>query len=341
MTIKLPQRTLPSDIDRVISILGPKVMGLQVNEARQIDAGLFTDITLHSCYFVGLVEEIDGRIRVTPAGREYYKSGDDNEKQNILRERLRQIPIYDRTLEYFYHNNNFSPTRVDVAAYWHENFANDLDEINEEELNDAALFFLRFIEHAGMGQFVRAGRGRETHIRINQVSLAEYITSAMPTPETIKKLEAEVAKDAGAEASKNEAPISTPISAGEGLSSSNIRALQKLHLELTEQELDSPGARKLILDMLDRSERENTVLKAKVDSYKEVEKNAAILETEVRSLERLNLLRTTVNSIGGVILGMSLSLTQDIQRYIAIALGAALILLSVFLRDQARKESEE
>ena len=338
MATRLPQRTSPTEIEKVISILGPKVTGLSVADAKKIDSNLFEENTIHTCMFVGLIESYDGKIKLTSsAGRDYHKASDIGGKKSILRERIRQIPIYDRTIEYFYHGENFTPTKVDIAAYWHENYLNELEEMSEEDLTNAAIFFIRFLEFADLGQYVQAGRGRDTHSRLDQVKVAEYITSAEATPETIKKYQEEVSRETPKEDSSNQINQETlsQISSSSGvLSSSNIRAIQRLQFELTDKELDSPGAKKLILDMLDRFEKENTVLKARVESNKEIEKKAAILETEIRSLTKLNLLKTSVNSIGGVILGMSLSLNQPIQQYVAAGLGIALIIIRVALRDQ-------
>jgi hypothetical protein len=62
MAIILPQRTSPQDVDKLISILGPKVMGLQVSEGKKIDSSLFDDVILHACAFIGLVElSTDGK----------------------------------------------------------------------------------------------------------------------------------------------------------------------------------------------------------------------------------------------------------------------------------------
>jgi hypothetical protein len=345
MPIKLPQSTSPAEIEKVVSILGPKVTGLSITDAKKIDSRLFEEDTIHTCMFIGLIESYDGKIKLTTsAGREYHKAADVGNKKSILRERLRQIPIYDRTIEYFYHGENFTPTKVDIAAYWHENFLNELEEMSEDDLTNAAIFFIRFLEFADLGQYVQAGRGRDTHSRLDQVKVAEYITSAEATPETIKKYQEEVSKEAPKEENPNQInqeTFSQISSSSAVLSSSNIRAIQRLQFELTDKELDSPGAKKLILDMLDRFEKENTVLKAKVESYKDVEKTAAILESEVRSLTKLNLLKTSVNSIGGVILGMSLSLTQSIQQYVAAGLGIALIIISIALRDQPENPGKE
>ncbi len=338
MEINLPQRISPLDIDKAIAILGPKVVGIPILDARKIDAGVFDDKTVTAIIFLGLIENQDGKVKLNSVGRDYYKANNDVDKKNILQERIRQIPVYDRTIEYFYHNNNFVPTKVDVAAFWHDNFSNELGDIGEDELTNAAIFFVRFLEFAGLGKYVQAGIGRDTHAKLDQVKVAEYITSAVATPETIKKYQDEITKEVVAKEEEvlrvsEEINLNIQHATGGALSGSNIRAIQKLQLELTEKDLDSPGAKKLLLDMLDRSEKENTVLKAKVETYKEVEKQAAILGAKVKSLSKLNLLKTSVNSIGGIILGLSLSLSGAIQQYIVGGLGGILIIISIFLRE--------
>lgn len=342
MAFRLPQRTTIQDISKLIGILGPKIMGMSLDEARRIDSDLFDDTNIYVCSFLGFVEQQDEIIKLLPPGRGYYKSGPESEKKSILRERLRQIPIYDRTIEYFYHNENLAPTKIDIATYWHDNFKDQLDGMDEESLTNAAIFFIKFLDATELGKYVQAGRGRETHARLDKVKVAEYITSVEATEETIEKYEKEIAKEKEPETDRQttEIPNLFVQPPGSSLSSSNIRALAKLQLELTEKELDSPGARKLIIDMLDRLERENTVLKAKVESYLEVEKKAAILNAAVKSLSQQNLLKASVNSIGGIILGASFSLTQVTHQIVAATLGLILIAISIALREKKNKEDD-
>jgi len=338
MSLKLPQRTIFQDINKIVEVLGPKIMGMRLDEARKIDTNLFVDTNISTCDFLGLIELQGENIKLASAGRSYYKSASESEKRSVLRERLRQIPIYDRTIEYFHHNESQKPTKVDIASYWHDNFSDSLEGIDEESLANAAIFFIRFLEMADLGKYVQAGRGRETHAILDRVKIAEYITSDEATPETIQKYEKEIAKEAEAEQQKtDEIPLLTS-DIGAALSGSNIRAIAKLQRELTDKDLDSPGAKKLLIDMLDRLEKENTVLKAKVDSSQDVEISAAILKTQVQTLSRQNLLKTSVNSIGGIILGASFSLTELLQKIVFGVLGLVLIIVSIFLRERKQDE---
>jgi len=344
MPIVLPQKTTIQELNKAIEILGPKVIGMNTEEARKIDSAIFSESNLNTYTVIGLVDESGSIIKLTPAGRDYYKTTSEAEKKKILRERIRQIPIFDRTVEYFYHNDNFEPTKVDVASYWNDTFADQLAEMEEEGFSNASLFFLRLLGSADLGKYVPAGRGRETHIRLDKVKIAEYITSAEATPETIKKIEQEIAKGTQAPELKQETPEPTPPVPANPLSSlsaSNIRAFSKLQLELTEKELDSPGAKKLIIDLLDRLERENTVLKAKVETYQKVETKAAILAAKVKSLSNQNLLKDSVNSVGGIILGASLSISGLLNQLIAVGLGLILVVISIALREKEGELEEE
>ena len=55
----------------------------------------------------------------------------------------------------------------------------------------------------------------------------------------------------------------------------------------------------------------------------------------------MNLIRTSVNSIGGVVLGASFSISDLIPKIAGVILGAILIVLSIFLRDKNENEEKE
>ncbi len=338
MSFLLPLGTNPTDLEKVIKILGPKIVGMSIQEIQKINGSLFTQDLINSYKYLGLLSENDDKLFLSSQGRNLYTNNSSENYSDIIQERIRQSPIYDRTIEFFYHNSLENPTKYEIASFWHDNYQDEIENNSEDDLTNAAIFFIRLLDLAGLGKYVQAGRGRETHIKLNQVKVAEYITSAEATEETIQKYEKEKLREEKESKEDNQTQI---ISHSKTLSGSNIRAISKLQYELTEKELDSPGAKKLIIDMLDRLEKENTVLKAKVETYQKIDKEAAILKSEVQSLSRENLWKTSVNSIGGIILGMSLSLGENLHQWIAAGLGLALIVISIIMREQRDQERDE
>lgn len=97
----LPQRTAVQDIEKIIEILSPKVISISISDAKKIDASLFESPNLDACIFLGIIEQEKGKIKLTTSGRNFNNSTKESEKKEIIKERLRQIPIYDRTIEYF------------------------------------------------------------------------------------------------------------------------------------------------------------------------------------------------------------------------------------------------
>ncbi len=189
---------------------------------------------------------------------------------------LKKVNIYDTTLEYYHHNQKFSPTRTDTGTYWHEHFNDMVSSLSEEQLTSSVIFFLKLCEKAGLGKYVNAGRGRETRIDFDNVQLAEYVTTKVkitkPVAQEIKEI---VQEKQEAKTSDTENP---PVIRPNDLSPSSLRALGKLEIGLSWKELDSDGAKKLIIEKLDDLQQENTVLKAKVEKMAFIDKTNAVLE---------------------------------------------------------------
>lgn len=125
------------------------------------------------------------------------------------------------------------------------------------------------------------------------------------------------------------------------LSPSSLRALGKLEIGLAWKELDSDGAKKLIIEKLDDLQQENIVLKAKVEKMASIDKANAVLLERNKNLGKMNLIRTSVNSIGGIVLGASFSISDIVPQIAGLILGAILIILSVFLREKNEGEEKE
>ncbi len=60
---------------------------------------------------------------------------------------------------------------------------------------------------------------------------------------------------------------------------------------------------------------------------------------KTETLSNVSLIRTSVNSIGGIILGASFILTDDTPKFIGIALGLILITLSIMYREKTLSKS--
>lgn len=128
------------------------------------------------------------------------------------------------------------------------------------------------------------------------------------------------------------------------VSSSGFRsALSGLGRQLRDEELDSPGARKMLLDAYDRAEAECAELRDYKSKFHEADKRAAILETKLRGVNALDILYSVSVCLGGVIIGYGPSIAGLIRpelagNYLSMCgyVGVGLIIIACVVRIIAR-----
>lgn len=111
-------------------------------------------------------------------------------------------------------------------------------------------------------------------------------------------------------------------------------ALRGLRRELTDVELEAPGARKLLLDALERADADAERFETYVERYHEAAKRAAVLEERLRTNTSLEVFFGTMTTLGGAIMGVSpLFWDKTTPRGpIALVIGAALIICGAIAR---------
>src|SRR5690242_9288459 len=104
-------------------------------------------------------------------------------------------------------------------------------------------------------------------------------------------------------------PVETAVPAE---SKKTRRALSEAKRVLTDDELSAPGARKMLLDNLDRLEADNEILIQFRERFYDADKRCAVLETSLRQGQKddlsTDLIFTGGMTVGGVILGLLPSL---------------------------------
>lgn len=284
MDTYLPYRTQPEEIMALLNILAPRIKGAALAELRMINKSI-DENTINSCVFLQLIKLQSSTYILTEDGRELTQQPDDSKLREILRLILKRISIYDLTLEYLHHSSKFSPSKVEIGGYWHEYFNQLVKDYDDENLSSAVVFYLKILAWAGFGKYVAAGRGRETRIDFDEVELAKYVTTIAASPNGKKPEPVPVVLEPEKKKEDEQTVVSElPIEEDERLTS--LRALKKLRIELTWKDLDSDGAKKLIIDKLDELKGENTILNAKVEKYQKLEKREAVLASKVKSLTR-------------------------------------------------------
>lgn len=81
------------------------------------------------------------------------------------------------------------------------------------------------------------------------------------------------------------------------------QSFRQVRRELTEEELSSPAAQRLILDELDRLEEENTELKSISKKFHEVDKRASVLDEKLKRHTALDILSSAALAAGALALG--------------------------------------
>lgn len=111
-------------------------------------------------------------------------------------------------------------------------------------------------------------------------------------------------------------------------SKSKRGAYKQLKRDLDEEELNSKGTQKLLLNDLDRLEEEVLELKIFRDRFYETDKNYNVTKEQLRSLTSKDVFYTIVISIGGTIIGLSPSIwSSNLQIAICVLIAGILLII--------------
>ena len=99
---------------------------------------------------------------------------------------------------------------------------------------------------------------------------------------------------------------------------------------LSDEDLKSPGAQKLLLDSLVRVEEESTVLRRFQEKFHDADKKTAVLEERLKTKIAFEILSTGSLTIGSAALGYARSLTSTpTGGWFALAFGTVLIIVGI------------
>jgi len=173
-----PIKTTPEDIDALTKYLRNQVGWTSITDTKKaIQASYADSRKLDAMKYIGLIERDQENIKLSEAGRKYVDAGSKEQKAKVVAPLLKNAKLYDVTLQWFHYEPTRSEaTKTDVANYWLEKHNDLLGGAQGDALTDAAVFFLRVADLTGLGKFIAAGKGRETHIKLNRESLEVYVT---------------------------------------------------------------------------------------------------------------------------------------------------------------------
>lgn len=173
-------KTTEVDLEKVSQYLKNQIGWVQLDQiGKAIPAKHVNGMKVDAMKHIGLIERDGGNVKLTTDGRE-YAGGDAAKRAEIMRRRLRTVPLFHATLEWMHWQNKTLVTKTDVAIYWHDNHPAEIGGAQGDALTDPAVFFMRMVGVAGLGKFVAAGAGRETHLKVDEDALTEYATGEPP-----------------------------------------------------------------------------------------------------------------------------------------------------------------
>jgi hypothetical protein len=104
---------------------------------------------------------------------------------------------------------------------------------------------------------------------------------------------------------------------------------------LTDDELSSPAIQRLLLDELDRLEREVSEQSQFRDRYHEADKRASVLEEKVKHWEATEIAHILCLTAGSALIGYAPSVWDHPPvGYLAIAIGAVLVIGAVIAKTR-------
>jgi predicted nucleotide-binding protein len=173
--MSLPIRTVVEDVEVVCSYLAKKPTGATVAEARKVlDSKHLDGRKLSALKGWGLVEEAAGRLKVTTRGRAAVK--DAAGRREALLAAVRDTGPYRAVIERAAHRREEAITATDVAAHWHEHFAEEVAD-SDKILNDQAVCFFQIAQGAGLGQIVVGRHGHSTRFDFDRAAAAAFVDS--------------------------------------------------------------------------------------------------------------------------------------------------------------------
>lgn len=168
----LPYRTTLDDVVAICTYLAKKPTGASTAEAKKVVDSKLLDFRKLAAYKAwGLVNESDGRLKISDRGRSISKG--EQPRTVALKAAISAVEPYVAILERVAHRGDDSLTALEVAAHWHEHFG-EMSSGNEQILNDQAVCFFQLAQGAGLGQIVIGRKGQPTRFNFAKSAVEEF-----------------------------------------------------------------------------------------------------------------------------------------------------------------------
>lgn len=180
--MSLPMKTTAVDLEKVSAYLKNQVGWVALDQIKTaIPKKHVNGLKVEAMRHIGLLERDGQNVKLTAAGRE-YAAGDPPKRAAVIRRQLKSDTLYNATLDWMHFNEKANVSKTDIDNYWHDSHEGAIGGAVGDALTDATVFFMRMVDLAGLGKFVAAGTGRDTHLKMDADALAEYTTGETPPP---------------------------------------------------------------------------------------------------------------------------------------------------------------
>ena len=170
----LPVRTSLEDIEAVCGYLATKPTGATTAEAKAVlDTKHLDGRKLTGLKVWGLIEDADGRLKITELGRLAVRSSSAYRNQ-ALRRVVHALPPYTAVVERAGHRKEDSVTATDVASFWYEHFRAESSDL-DKTLNLQALSFFQVAQGADLGRVVIGRKGNPTRFEFDRDAVQGFI----------------------------------------------------------------------------------------------------------------------------------------------------------------------
>jgi hypothetical protein len=145
-----------------------------VSEAKKVlDTKYLDGRKLSALKLWGLLEDSEGRLKLTPEGRLAAKDAGAG-LAPVLSRVVARIEPYKAIVERAALRKELSISATDAAVHWHEHFAEEVSD-NDKILNDQAVCFFQLAEGAGLGQVIVGRRGSPTRFEFDEPAVTKFV----------------------------------------------------------------------------------------------------------------------------------------------------------------------
>jgi predicted nucleotide-binding protein len=209
----LPIRTNLDDATQVCVYLATKATGATTREITAAIGDKYADTRkISALKYWSLVEEAEGRLKVTEIGRRFAK-GDSNTRATILGDAIRAVPAYLSVVERATHRHETSISATEVAAHWHDHFKADVSD-NDQILNEQAVCFFYVASGANLGGLKIGRRGAPTRFDFDEQPLQAFVGAQL---DAVASATGETAPCAGPVAARAEESALAPRQLGQAI----------------------------------------------------------------------------------------------------------------------------